>query len=200
MTWPQPAVFMSRIWICAFLPTYGRMSKDAQSRLSLSAPVALRTTWPSTIRLTDVSWETRGALLSDNMMWSTLRWPQPPLLLSTILMCAFLPARSPTSHESQLRASPSFPVELRTTWPSTRSSTAVGLSESAGWLPPPMRKLMCFLSMVNSGDVSVPVVESPFRKVLASPSPRKPETCPWSGRVPLAGAVPKASPVAVQSP
>jgi hypothetical protein len=54
--------------------------------------------------------------------------------------------------------------------------------------------------MVNSGEVRVPVVESPFRKLLTRPLPRKPETSCWFGRVPVAGAEPKASPVVVQSP
>lgn len=76
----------------------------------------------------------------------------------------------------------------------------MGSEEPEGWLPPPMRKLMCFLSMVNAGEVRVPVVASPFRKLLTRPLPRKPETSCWPGRVPGAGASPKASPVFVQSP
>ena len=52
--------------------------------------------------------------------------------------------------------------------------------------------------MVNSGDVSVPVAASWSRKVLTSPLPRNPVTSCWSPMVPVAGAVPKASPVAVQ--
>jgi hypothetical protein len=54
--------------------------------------------------------------------------------------------------------------------------------------------------MVNSGEVSVPVLFSPPRKLLTRYLPPKPVTFPCHGRVPATGPLPKAVPVAVQSP
>ncbi len=59
---------------------------------------------------------------------------------------------------------------------------------------------MYVLVMVKVGEVTVPVEPSPLLKLLTRPVPWKPETVCWSGRVPVAGAVPKAVPVVVQSP
>ena len=41
----------------------------------------------------------------ENMMWSTRMWPQPPVLLSTIWICACLPSRSATFHATQFASS-----------------------------------------------------------------------------------------------
>ena len=55
-------------------------------------------------------------------------------------------------------------------------------------------------SIVNSGEVSVPVVPSPWKNEFTSPWPRNPSTCIWPGKVPRAGPGPKASPVVFHAP
>jgi hypothetical protein len=89
------------------------------------------------------------------MMWSTRMCPQPPALSSTIWIVAFLPAYSETSQFAQLTNSLLLPVVDLTTAPSTTRFTTVGSLVVPGWLPPPTRKLMWLLAMVNSGDVMV---------------------------------------------
>ena len=128
-------------------------------------------------------------------------WPQPPVALSTIWMMASFPANSLTSQNSGARVSLppglSFgPVALRTALPSISRFMQV----FSGSLPPPMRKLMNLRSILNSGDVSVPVVPSPPWNELTNPFPRKPSTAIWFGRVPRAGPGPKASPVTLHAP
>ena len=63
-----------------------------------------------------------------------------------------------------------------------------------------MRKLMNGRSILNAGEVSVPVVSSPLKNELTRPLPWKPSTCIWPGKVPRAGPGPNASPVTFQSP
>ena len=65
-----------------------------------------------------------AAGLSLNTIWSTLMCPQPPVALSTIWICAVLPANSPTSHDAGANSSlpPGLvfgPVAVRTTLPAT---------------------------------------------------------------------------------
>lgn len=83
---------------------------------------------------------------------------------ATIRIVAFFPENSSTSQLAQASASlppgRSFgPVAVRTTRPSIKRST---LRFSASW-PPPRRNLIRFRSMVNPGEVSVPVAASPPR-------------------------------------
>ena len=70
----------------------------------------------------------------------------------------------------------------------------------SGSMPPPMRKLMNSRSILNGGDVSVPVVPSPLKYELTSPLPLKPVTGCWPGKVPRAGPGPNASPVVFHWP
>jgi hypothetical protein len=67
-------------------------------------------------------------------------------------------------------------------------------------MPPPMRKLMSLRWILNGGEVSVPVLWSPPKKLLTKPLPRKPLTGIWLGSVPRAGPGPNAVPVGFQSP
>ena len=69
-----------------------------------------------------------------------------------------------------------------------------------GYRPPPIRKLMYLRSILNSGEVSVPVVRSPSKKLFTSPWPRYPVTSIWSRSLPFAGPLPNACPVATHCP
>ena len=128
-------------------------------------------------------------------------WPQPPAARSTIWMRASLPAKSDTSHDPGSKASlpPGLtlgPVAVRTTLPLTSRFMQVFPSHP----PPPMRKVMNLRSILNAGEVSVPVAPSPPKKELTSPFPSKPSTVICPGNVPFAGPVPKAVPSAVHAP
>ena len=98
--------------------------------------------------------------------------PHPPFSSSMISITAALPSRSVTSQVCQSRCSLppglSFgPVAVRTAFPATSK-----LMHVLGDLPPPMRKFRYFRSILNSGEVSVPVLVSPPLKLFTSPFPR----------------------------
>src|SRR6478735_4899750 len=140
--WPQPPVLLSTTWILAVLPTRSDRSQFAQSSCSLLAPVVVRTTLPSTSRLTAVSIDTGTAASGEKTMLSTLMWPQPPVLVSTIWICACCPCQLAVFQATQFRASLSWPVAVATTLPPTSRLTAVGSAPGAGlavygWFPPP---------------------------------------------------------------
>ena len=97
-----------------------------QSSRSLLGPVAVRTTSPSTSRLTAVSTERGNAGWSANVNWSARMCPQPPVFSSTMSIRAVWPLNSETFQFVQFSASPSCPVLVRTTWPSTIRFTDVG--------------------------------------------------------------------------
>ncbi len=61
-----------------------------------------------------------------------------------------------------------------------------------------MRKFRYFRSILNAGEVSVPVAASPPAKLFTSPLPRNPITAIWFGSVPFAGPFPNAVPVVFQ--
>ena len=124
--WPQPAVLRSTTWIWAVLPIRSRRFQFAQSSVSLFGPVVVRTTWPSTSRLTAVSIERGKAGWSARVNWSARMWPQPPVFSSAMSIRAVLPLYSATFQLVQFSASPSWPVVVRTTAPSTIRLTAVG--------------------------------------------------------------------------
>jgi hypothetical protein len=72
-------------------------------------------------------------------------WPQPPVFSSTTTIWAGWPCHPDTSQFTQLSASASWPVTVRTTWPPTTRFTEVGgLAASPGyaWDPPPTSRLM----------------------------------------------------------
>ena len=59
---------------------------------------------------------------------------------------------------------------------------------------------MYFRSILNSGEVSVPVLASPSKNVFTRPLPWNPSTCIWLGSVPCAGPGPNAVPVTFHAP
>src|SRR3954452_15522490 len=143
--WPQPPVLRSTIWIRAVLPASSETFQARQSSASLFGPVVVRTTLPSTSRLTAVSVELGSAGASAKVNWSARMCPQPPVLSSAMSIRADLPLRSATFQLVQLSVSPSLPVVLRTTAPSTTRLIDVGpllALPGYGWFPPPARKLM----------------------------------------------------------
>ena len=124
--WPQPPVLRSTIWIRAVLPASSETFQARQSSVSLLGPVVVRTTLPSTSRLTAVSVERGKAGASASVIWSARMWPQPPVFSSTMSIRAVLPFRSETSQLVHSSVSPSRPVLVRTTAPSTTRLTDVG--------------------------------------------------------------------------
>src|SRR3954454_25275884 len=123
--WPQPPVLRSTSWMRAVLPANSDTFQARQSSDSLLGPVVLRTTLPSTSRLTAVSDERGKPGASAKVNWSALMWPQPPVFSSTMSIRADLPFRSATFQLVQFSVSPSLPVLLRTTAPSTTRFTDV---------------------------------------------------------------------------
>ena len=97
-------------------------------------------------------------LVSDKTIWSTFTCPQPPLTLSTMRSLAFLPLYLSTSKKAGESFSSSAPEQAATAFSPMSSSMHVPL-----WAPPPIRKTMYLRSIVNSGEVSVPVDGSPLR-------------------------------------
>src|SRR5688500_5762329 len=141
---PQPNRLLSTTLICACWPTNSLTFHDAQSKVSLSLPVAVRTTCPLTTRFTVSSSDLGTAAVSVSMTWSRVRCPHPPVAWSTIRSWAFCPSNSETSQPFQFSNPPLPPARERTTSPLTSSSTARVCPESAERLPPPTNMLMNF--------------------------------------------------------
>jgi hypothetical protein len=77
---PQPPVLRSTSWICASLPIRSRTFQLLESSVSLFGPVAVRTTSPSTRRLTAVSIERGNPGWSANTNWPALMCPRGALI------------------------------------------------------------------------------------------------------------------------
>ena len=82
---------------------------------------------------------------------------------------------------------------VRSAWGNTASAVPTAMvaanrsrakAEVSGQPPPPIRKVMNFRSILNAGEVSVPVAGSPPWKEFTKPWPWKPSTCIWPGSAP----------------
>src|SRR4051795_4904373 len=94
--WPQPPVLRSTSRMRALLPANSETFHARQSSASLLGPVVLRTTSPSTSRLTAVSDERGEAGAGAEENGSALACPQPPVFSSTMSIRADLPFSSAT--------------------------------------------------------------------------------------------------------
>ena len=190
---PQPPLLRSTIWIRACLPFSARTSHDAQSSVSLSLPAVLRTTSPSTTRLTAVSSDRIFAGVSPRTKWSARMWPQPPVLSSAITICARLPRSAATFHATQFSV-PGL---------ATRGGAHDGAVDQQ---PDLGRRLgaagdeeaeVVGVDRRMSGETIVPRLLSPFSRAPKNVSTIR---SPWRPSPPRKGAVPAKSPVAVQAP
>ena len=144
---PAAGVVVDDLDAWPVLPRRSRRSQVAQSRCSLLAPVAVRTTLPSTSRLTAVShWRPGRRPRAENTMWSTLMWPQPPVLSGRRSGSAPAgPARLAASQATQFRSlvvlAGGGGDDLAVDEQVDRGRLPSG-SALHGWLPPPTSRSM----------------------------------------------------------
>ena len=164
--WPQPPLLRSTIWICASLPFEVRTSQLAQSSASLSLPAVLRTTSPSTRRLTAVSSE--RILAGDVGEHEVVGEHVAPAAgaRSTISMCACLPREILDVPGRPVERPGVVPVAVRTTCAvddevDRRLAVARARVVAAGDLEVEDSRGRC----VNSGETIEPRVRSPLLRV-----------------------------------